>query len=152
MAKGKSCWSPGKIVLAAIVYLVIAQVIHIISTVATMDYYFMPQYFPVWSKLMMPTAGPPPASFYYYSIAFSFIAGIMFSAAYYVLKQGIPGKHYIQKGLNYGLLVFAVAGIPFALTNFLLINLPTLLVLTWAFLDGLVAYVLAGVAVARVLE
>ena len=47
---------------------IVSQIIHSIEAFATMDFYLDPNYFGVWSKIMMPGPGPPPAEFYYYSI------------------------------------------------------------------------------------
>ena len=51
---------------AGVLFGIIALIVHWIFAYVGMDYYLDPAYFPVWSKLMMPTAGPPPASFLYY--------------------------------------------------------------------------------------
>ncbi len=96
---------------------------------------------------MMPTAGPPPASFYLYSILFSIIAGILFAFVYVVIREGIPGKSILEKGLTYGLLVFFVGGIPGYLATYLLINLPTMLIFYWS-IEGLVIDLLGGVIIA----
>lgn len=139
---------PMKMVLAAIAYTVIAYVIHTVSSMLTMNYYTDPKYFPVWSKLMMPTAGPPPASFMYYSITFSFIIGLIFSYLYLFFKECIPGKTMINRGVFYGLVLFLVAGIPFFLTNYLLVNLPLGLLIYWLIIDGLITYIIGGIAIA----
>lgn len=139
---------PVRFVLAAIAFTVIAFVIHTVCSMLTMSYYTDPNYFPVWSKLMMPTAGPPPASFTYYSITFDFIIGLIFSYIYLFFKGCIPGKTLVNKGVFYGLVLFLVAGVPFFLTNYLLINLPIGLLVSWLFVDGLLTYVIGGIAIA----
>ena len=137
------------VAITALVYMVVAQVIHTISSILTMGYYTAEQYFPVWSKVMMPNAGPPPASFYVYALLYAFIGGLMFVIVYNVVKESIPGKSALKKGVGYGVLAFAIAGIPMTLTLHLLINLPAALIVAWAF-EGLVIYVLNGIITAKI--
>jgi len=100
---------------------------------------------------MMPTAGPPPAAFYYYSLAFSFIGGLFFAGVYSVIVNGIQGKKLLNKGMIYGLLIWLVAGIPGYLSLILLVNLPIDLVIYWT-VTSLIVYLLAGVTTARILK
>jgi hypothetical protein len=137
-----------RVVLATIIYVVIAQVIHTVGAMATMKYYLMEEYFPVWSKLMMPTAGPPPASFYAYSIFYELIAAFLFVLVFVVLKDGLPGRGAAKKGLIYGLIVFALAGLPGVLSMHLMINLPAALFVWWGF-EMLVIYLLGGMITAK---
>ncbi len=136
---------------AGILFAVLAQIIHTIGAWLTMGYYIIPQYFPVWSKLMMPTAGPPPSSFYVYSILFGVVSGILIAMVYLVVKNSVPGKTVVKRGLNYGLLVFLVGGIPCYLSMLLLINLPSALVLHWA-IETLVIDLIGGMIIAWILR
>ncbi len=140
-----------KLILAAIVFMIIAQVIHTIEAQVTMNYYTDPAYFAVWSKIMMPTAGPPPVEFYYYSLTFTFITGLIFAGIYAVIAKGIPGKTLAKKGLIYGLLIWLISGIASALSMFLLINLPIDLIAYWT-VTGLIINLIAGVAVSKILK
>ncbi len=79
-----------KVLLIGIIFSVIAFVIHQIEALVTFKYYMMPQYFGVWSKLMMPQAGPPPASFMITSLIFSFVTGISVALIYYYLRDHLP--------------------------------------------------------------
>ena len=141
--------SIGKVFLAGILYTIVAQIVHSIGAALSMKYYLIEKYFPVWSKLMMPSAGPPPASFMMYSIAFGLIGGILISLVYGVIKDGIPGDTLANKGLVYGLLLFLVAGIPGSLALTLLINLPAMLIVVWA-VEGLIIYLLNGMIIAKI--
>jgi len=105
----------------------------------------------VWSKIMMPGAGPPPVQFYYYSIAFSFIAGLIYSFVYSRINTAFKGNA-IQKGLKYGFGLFLVAGIPFFFSMYLLINLPVGLLISWLFIEGLVTYLIAGIVIAKIVK
>ena len=60
-----------KVLLASLAYTIVAMIIRQIEAVLTMRYYLMPEYFGVWSQVMMPTAGPPPPSFFTTSTSFA---------------------------------------------------------------------------------
>ena len=103
-----------------------------VEAMCTMNYYIDPAYCSVWSKIMMPNAGPPPASFYYYSLGFAAISWFLFMLVYAIVGPSVPGVDGWQRGAMYGLLVWLVAGLPGALSMILLINLPLGLVVCWA--------------------
>ncbi len=98
---------------------------------------------------MMPSNGPPGVDFYLASIAIGLINGIILASAYYLLNQSIPGKG-ISKGLNYGILLFLMVGIPFTLTIHLLLAVPAMLLLNWA-ISGLIIYLISGVAFSKII-
>lgn len=137
------------VLLGAIAFTILAQVVHTISSALTMGWYTNPAYFGLWSKVMMPAAGPPPMSFFYLSIIFSFIVGMIFALTWDVVKKSLPGKG-LCRGSWYGLLLFFVAGVPTTLNNFLLFNMPMPLLLAWTFLDGLAVFLLAGMAFSKI--
>jgi len=141
---------PWKVIAAAIVFMIISQIIHTIEAQLTMDYYTDPTYFPVWSKIMMGEVGLAP-EFMYYSLAFAFITGLLFSGVYTVFEKGVPGKTIAKKGVNYGLLIWLVGGIPSSLVMFLLVNVPVDLIAYWT-VSALIINLLAGVAVARIVK
>lgn len=138
-----------KIVIAGVVYATVAQAIHTIGTMLTMGFYLDPVYFKVWSKIMMPEAGPPPASFFYYAITFGVVTGILLAYVYSLVREGIPGKG-IMKGVNYGAILYLAAGLPMTMTLYLLINLPAMLILDWS-LEALVIYLVNGIIFARLI-
>jgi len=140
-----------RIFWAGVLFAVLAQIVHTIGAYLSMSYYTMPQYFPVWSKIMMPTAGPPPTSFMLYSLLFGLISGILIALVYGVVKNSVPGNTAAKKGLNYGLLLFLVAGIPGYLSMLLLINLPAMLLLFWAF-EMLIVDLIGCMIVARIMR
>ena len=92
---------------------------------------------------MMPTTGPPPMSFILYSLFYGLVIGILFAVVYNIIKNSVPADSTAGKGLLYGLLVFAIAGIPMALTFHLLIYLPGLLIIIWA-IESLIIYLIMG--------
>ena len=140
-----------KIILAAIVFMIVAQVIHTIESMLTMNYYTDPAYATVWSKIMMPTAGPPPTEFYYYSLTFIFITGLFFTVVYTVFEKSVPGNTFVKKGLMYGLLMWLVGGLSGSLAMVLLINLPIDLIAYWT-VSGLIIDLLAGIAIAKIVS
>jgi hypothetical protein len=136
-----------KIIVAGIVFAIIAEVINTLVAFATMNFYTDPTYFEVWSKIMMPTAGPPTAEFYYYSIAFSIITGIIYAIVYEIIKKSMLGNTVIKRGLYFGFLLFLI-GAPGFLTMYLLINLPALLVVYWT-ISSLIVDLIFGTVVAK---
>jgi hypothetical protein len=140
-------YNTGRIIAAGVAFAVIAQIVHGIGANLTMGFYLMEEYFPVWSKIMMPAASAPPMSFFYYSIAFGIITGIIYAAVYTLIKNSVPGKKAMNKGLNYGLLLFLISVLPGSLSMYLLINLPSLLIVYWA-IESLVVSVIGGIIIA----
>jgi hypothetical protein len=139
------------IIVVAVVVAIVAETIHTLESVATLGYYLDPAYFGVWSKIMMPTAGPPPAEFYYYSALFALVSWGIFGFVYDRLGGAIRGTQGFRRGLKFGALIFLAAGIPTALTMYLLINLPSGLLAVWTF-DQLILYLIGGVVAAKLIR
>jgi hypothetical protein len=55
-----------------------------------MKYYQMPAFFGVWSKLMMPNAGPPPPEFMIVSLVMTFYSGVALALIYYYVRNLLP--------------------------------------------------------------
>jgi len=139
-----------KIIIAGIVFAIIAQIIHIAESMATMNFYTDPAYFGVWSKIMMPTHGAPPTEFYIYSIVFSLISGIIYALIYTVISKSITAKTILKQGLYFGFILYAI-GIPWSLTMYLLINLPVILLVAWS-ITSLIIDLIFGVIVVRLMK
>lgn len=133
------------IITAGILVAMISQVLSTIEAYLTMDIYMMEEYFPVWSRIMMPGEGPPPFTFFLYSIAFSLVLGWIYAAIFRVIEDGIPGTGYI-KGIWSGVILFLLSGVPFLLTTYLLINLPGLFFLSGT-IFGFIGYILYGIII-----
>jgi hypothetical protein len=140
-----------KFLLAAALFTAVAQIVHTIGAVLSMGYYTDPAYFSVWSKVMMPAAGPPPAGFYLISIGFGFLTALIFVYMFDILKKSVPGKDYLRKGLSYGALLFLLATVPSSFSMLLLINLPFGLVASWA-VEELVIMLAGGILMAKITE
>jgi len=139
-----------RIVIAALIFMMLAAVIHGLSAQLTMGYYTDPQYATLWSGLMMPGGGPPGSGFIAFSLLFNFIVGFIYAYAYHIIKAGMPGGNYLKKGLNYGTMLFLVATVPFAFSSILLLSVPFFMVVVWALLDGFVLQLIAGILIARI--
>ena len=140
-----------RLLAVAILYAIVSEIVMTLGAMLDMSYYMDPAYFAVWSKLMMPAAGPPPAEFYYFGITFQLVTGFLFAIVYSVIKGSVPGKGWKNKGLMYGFLIFLVAGIPTTMTLYLLINLPVGLILSWM-LQSLVVYLIMGLLAAKLVK
>jgi len=136
-----------RVLASGVLFAIVAQVLHTVCAFLAMSFYTNPDYFSVWSKIMMPAAGPPPAYFYVYSLLFGLLGGILFALVYTVIKGGIPVKAIAKKGLFYGFLVFLVGGVPGYLALILLVNLPFALIIIWA-AETLVINLLGGMIAA----
>lgn len=139
-----------KTVLAAVVFTVIAQIFYSLFAFLGMGYYLDEAYFPVWSKLMMPTAGPPPLSFTLYSLLFGFIGAMIYAYIYNWVKGCLGGKTLTEKGLCFGLGLFFVGHVPGYLTMILLINLPLGLIGLWA-IEGLLISLIGSWVIVKII-
>lgn len=116
--------------LAGFLFLIISFVIRNIEAVLTMKYYLMPAYFPVWSKLMMPSAGPPPAIFTIVSVLFSLFTGLVLAMTYAMIKDLLPAKFWGHV-LCFASWLFVLSFVFFTLPVYLMINLPVGLLVSW---------------------
>ena len=121
-----------RVLVAILVWTVIAQIMHWLCAGLSMGYYKDPAYADVWSKLMMPEPGPPPATFHVLSLVFGLVSSALYVGVYVLIRPGIPGKSAALRGLAYGAMLFCVAAVPGALAQVLLLNLPAALIVQWA--------------------
>lgn len=119
-----------KVFWAGFLFLIISTVFRQIEVAFTMNYYLLPQYFDVWSKVMMPNAGPPPPSFMVLSAVFTFITGVTVATLYDYLKDRLP-KTYWQKVVAFSDIIIGLSIVLFTLPVYLLINVPARLLLIW---------------------
>ncbi|OGI12188.1 hypothetical protein A3K64_02545 [Candidatus Micrarchaeota archaeon RBG_16_36_9] len=140
-----------RIIIAGVVFAIVSQILRTVESYATLNYYMDPDYFGVWSKVMMPTAGPPPAEFFYVSVASAVIIGIIYAAVYALFNKNLTSKTIFRKGLEYGLILFFMVQIPSLLGMYLLINLPTMLIVYWG-ISGLVISLVVGIIFAKIIK
>jgi hypothetical protein len=124
----KAKW--GKILISGIVYTIIAFIIRQLEAVITMKYYLMPQYFGLWSKIMMPNASPPPADFFLISLVFTFVSGVSLAIVYSYLRNILP-KDFWKRSLFFADLMIGTSFIFFTLPSFLMFNVPLALLISW---------------------
>jgi hypothetical protein len=130
--------------------MVIASIVRQIEALLTMNYYTLPQYFGVWSKNMMPTAGPPPASFIIMSLVFALVTGLVLAGFYNFIKDGIPGGYW-KKVIWFTIIIFILSFVLFSLTSFLLFNLPVGLLVAWL-VSTLIIYFLNSLVFAKLIK
>lgn len=119
-----------KVALSATIFTAISFLLHQIEVVLTLKYYMMPEYFGLWSKSMMPTAGPPPASFMIKSLVFTFVTGVSIALIYYYLKDHLP-KGNVKRVFYFADLMIGTSFIFFTLPVYLLFNVPFGLLASW---------------------
>jgi hypothetical protein len=119
-----------KVLLSALIFSLISFIARQIEAVLTLKYYMMPQYFGVWSKVMMPSAGPPPASFMITSLVFTFVTGVSVTLIYYYLKDHLP-KEEKKRAFYFADLMIGTSFVFFTLPVYLMFNVPMGLLLSW---------------------
>jgi len=120
----------GKVLIVGLIYTLISMVVRQVEAMLTLSYYMDPQYFGLWSKLMMPKAGPPPAEFMVMSLIFSMVTGVSISIIYYYLKEYLPKKR-LQRMFLFADLLVATSFVFFTIPVYLLFNMPAMLLLCW---------------------
>ncbi len=140
----------GKVLLIGLLYTIIATVIRQLEVMWTIRYYMMPEYFGVWSKLMMPTAGPPPFEFMVTSMIFTFAGGMAIAIIYYYLKEYLP-KGFWMRATFFADILVSTSFIFFTLPVFLLFNVP-LELLGWWFVSTFVVLLLTSIVIVKVVN
>lgn len=140
----------GKLVLCGLIYLVFTTVIRQIEVILTMKYYLMPQYFGVWSKLMMPNAGPPPPSFMITSLTFTFASGLSIGLVYYYIRNLLP-KQFWHRVIFFADLMIGTSFIFFTLPAYLLFNLPFQLLFSW-FISSFIILFLTSLTLVKIIN
>lgn len=120
----------GKVVLSGFIYTLIATVVHQIEAALTMNYYLDPTYFGLWSKLMMPIAGPPPMSFFITSLVMTFVSGVSLAIVYYYLRDRLPQEPK-KRVIYFTDLTVGLGFIFFTLPVYLMFNVPLGLLIAW---------------------
>jgi hypothetical protein len=115
-----------------------------------MRYYLMPQYFGVWSKIMMPSSGPPPLTFFAISLIMTFTSGVSLALIYYYLREYLP-KGYVRRVSYFADLLAATSLVFFTLPVFLMFNVPLALLGSW-FISTFVTIVVASALMVKILK
>lgn len=139
-----------KILTVTLIYTVFTTIIHQVEAILSMKYYQMPQYFGVWSKLMMPKAGPPPPEFFITSTIFTFYSGISLALVYYYIRAFLP-KLFWKRVFIFADLMVATSFIFFIIPSYLLFNLPPQLLLNW-FISGFIILLLTSLTLVKIIH
>jgi hypothetical protein len=139
-----------QMLLTSVCYMLISFVIHEIEAFITLRYYLMPQYFGLWSKVMMPTAGPPPASFMFTSLLFGFLSGFAYSYIYVLLKVSFP-KGYWHHVFSFADVLVGIFVVTFLLPTYLMFNVPMGLLIYW-FISSFVISVLSAMVFVKLVK
>lgn len=140
----------GKVLLSGLIYTVFTTIIRQVEAMLTMKYYLMPEYFGVWSKLMMPSADSPPLSFMITSLILTFVSGISLALVYCYVKETLP-KAFWKRIFFFADLMIAMSFVFFTLPSYLMFNLPIGLLVSW-FVSGFVILVFASWIFAKVIK
>jgi len=119
-----------KAIFVGFLYTLFAVVVRQIETFLTMPYYLDPTHFGLWSRMMMPKAGPPPAEFMIMSFVLTFATGISIAVIYYYLKNMLP-KRFLRRVFLFADLMIGCSFIFFTLPVYLLFNVPMGLLISW---------------------
>ncbi len=106
------------------------MMMHQLESILMLQYYMMPQYLGVWSKLMMPTPGPPPSSFFITSTVITLVCGFSLALVYYYIRDMLP-KSPNQRIVMFADLTIGMQFVFFTLPAFLLFHLPVALLVSW---------------------
>jgi len=139
-----------KVITASVIVFVIEMVVRQVEAFLTMQYYVMPEYFGVWSKLMMPKAGPPPPEFFVTSAMFSFLGALILACVYECIK-GSLSKQFWPRVLGFTklmtLLMLAFAFMPM----FLMMNIQQALLVSW-FVTSVLVTLVASMVFVKILK
>lgn len=139
-----------KFLLAGTIFAVISFVIHQIEAILTMKYYLDPQYFGVWSKLMMPSAGPPPIQFTITSIVITLVTGFSVTAIYYYLRDHLPQNNF-KRITYFADLMVATSFVFSTLPIYLMLNVPTGLLVAW-FISNFIIQTAGSAVLVRIIK
>lgn len=143
-------YNKSRILIASFVFLIISQLLHIGGLMVSMDYYTHPNYYEVWSPLLISFGNINTGiSFFYMSIIFGFIGAIIFVSIFAMLGSSIRGSA-IRKGLTFGFVVFLIANVPGTLSMFLLLAIPIEIVILWT-LESFLSYIIGGSIIGRIM-
>ncbi len=139
-----------KVFLSGLIFTAVSFILRQIEVVLTLNYYMMPRYSGVWSKLMMPGAGPPPANFMITSLVFTFVTGVSIALIYYYLKDHLP-KNEKKRIFYFADLMIATSFVFFTLPVYLMFNLPLGLLACW-FVTSFVILTLGSLVLVKIIK
>jgi hypothetical protein len=139
-----------KLLLTSVIFTVVSFILHQIEAIITMNYYLDPQYFGVWSKAMMPSAGPPPPSFMITSLIFSFVTGVSITLIYYYLKDHLP-KDTKKRIFYFADLMAGTSFLFSTLPMYLMFNVPVGLLVSW-FISNFIILTIGSFVMVKIIK
>jgi hypothetical protein len=139
-----------KVIQVGVIYSVFAFVIRQIESFLTMKYYLMPEYFGLWSKLMMSNTGSPPMTFFVRSLVFTFGTGISLTLVYYYIHELLP-KNFRERVFLFADLLIGLQFIFFTLPVYLLFNIPIGLLVSW-FISSFIILVFTSYILVKIIK
>ncbi|MFA4982926.1 MAG: hypothetical protein WC588_01790 [Candidatus Micrarchaeia archaeon] len=136
--------------IAACAYAAISQIVYFFGATFDMGYYTDPANAQIWSKVMMPDAGPPPMEFYLLSLMLGFATGLLYALAFTFVHRSIKAKNALETGLRFGLFIFAMVSVTGFVSMSLLLAIPAGLQFSWL-VQGLVTSLASGLVYAKVM-
>lgn len=140
----------GSVLLAGVIYTVMANVVHGIEAFLTRSYYSLPAYVGVWSKLLMPHAGPPSPQFFALSLLFGLLVGMFLAFVYVFIQDVLPTTPW-SRSFSYAGLLIGFELVLYILPVSLLFNVPGALLLSWT-ISYSVIFMLASILFVRMLK
>ena len=137
--------------IAACAFAIISQVVYFIGATFDMGYYTDPANAQIWSKAMMPVAGPPPIEFFVLSLMLGFATGLLYALAFTLVHKSLKCKDVLQTGLRFGLFLFAMVSVTGFVSMSLLLAIPTGLQLSWL-VQGMITSLASGLVYAKVMS
>jgi len=141
----------GKVLAATASFAVIDSVLRQVEAFATMKYYLMPEYFTVWSTIMMPKAGPPGVAFFVAAFIGSLLGGLVMALAYYLLSENHLSGNIWQKAGQFTLKMNVILLVFSYYPMWLMVRLPLVLIISW-FIAGVVVVFLSALAFAKIFK
>lgn len=137
---------------AAAIFMVVSQLIEMLTRNTTNLFYADPAYVHMWSDLIVSESSLLPFSIY--TIIASFFVGFLYAFFYHMVRVSLHGHAPHQpwvKGLLFGIFLVFVVAIPMAIQNFMTLNLPLGLIITW-FAKDILVYLIGGTAIATIIK
>ncbi len=139
-----------KVFIAGLGYLIISTVLQQVEVMFTMKYYQDPALVGIWSKLMMPVAGPPPLAFFAISLLFSYATGCTLAAVFEFMSP-LFGKGYWGKVIGFTDIMVGLAIVFSYFPMYLLLNIPAIL-LVWWLVASAVSILLTSIVFAKMMK
>lgn len=126
--------------LAAALVTIVSGVTHTLIAFFTMPYYLDPNFFSVWSKVMMPVAGPPPTLFYVLTLVFGLLAGFVYAELFLLTRKELTASPI----LSFAALIAMISLVIYYLPVYLLINIPLGLLIWWFGTDIVISLIISA--------